>query len=198
MTDPQFTVYTVTNTINGRQYVGLTSLTLHKRWMAHKAKASGPTVPVTSLHLDIRRLGADQFTIEAVETFTVESKAVQAEASAIDSLSNGYNTQRGGYRGLLREETKQKIRKAHLGRKRSASWRASHAKASTGKAMHPNARAALLASHVGVPLKPEVKAKLSAAFTGRPQHPNQVAALKRYHTDLKSGKRSRPKTGGAA
>jgi group I intron endonuclease len=57
-------IYLVTNTVNGKRYVGQTVGQLSKRWSKHKTKANtGSSYP---MHRDIRVYGAENFTVEVI------------------------------------------------------------------------------------------------------------------------------------
>ena len=61
----KFSVYLVTNKINGKLYVGQTSKPVEARWKGHVNPHKGA---VSALHRAIQKYGVDNFTIELIET----------------------------------------------------------------------------------------------------------------------------------
>lgn len=117
-----FEVYKVTNTINGKVYVGITNQTFKVRWYKHCSDSlRGSEFP---LHNAIRKYGVDNFTIELLEICDTLEQLKEREKFWIIELQskvdkNGYNLTDGGdgtFGKKLSEETKDKIRQKALGR----------------------------------------------------------------------------------
>lgn len=109
-------VYKITNLINNKCYVGITSYTLQFRWKAHKYKSN----KCRRLKNSIRKHGENNFKVEELYTcFSVEhaNEMEQYFIELYNSLSpNGYNLRSGGKYGKPSEETKEKISKSHIKR----------------------------------------------------------------------------------
>jgi hypothetical protein len=120
-------IYLVTNKLNGKQYVGQTTVARNK---------VGHGLIVTEAY---KKYGKDNFnyepickninnqnTLNFIERFWIK---------VIDSrFPNGYNIEAGGSnKGIVAESTKQKIREANLGKKASVETKAKIALASTGR-----------------------------------------------------------------
>ena len=126
----RFKVYIVTNTVNGKQYVGVTASSIKVRWQQHVAHAAKRTV---GLQGAIRKHGADKFTIEHIFcAFDYESCQL-IERSLIEDrctlTPNGYNLSHGGdaFPGMKHlPETKEKISKGLMGRPVSPEMAAKH------------------------------------------------------------------------
>lgn len=133
-------VYKVTNTINGKKYIGQTTATLQRRWSAHVRAAKHGSTSI--IHNAIRKYGRDAFRIELLQECRSFEKLDEAERRWIAELNtiapNGYNIEEGGCRnrGSMSEATKQKLREAakhrppgwyekicHAARNRSPEWR---------------------------------------------------------------------------
>lgn len=133
-------IYLITNTVNGKQYVGQTLQSLKRRWQSHRAAVSGASD--LAIHRAIRKYGHESFTIEVVaesyEPFldTVEKLAIWSYQS--HTSQNGYNMTAGGDdRAMLSEESRQKLVAWATGRKRSDEACAKHSAALKGKKRPP-------------------------------------------------------------
>ena len=95
-----YTIYKITNTINGKIYIGKTTRNIKVRWREHcytamEGKRKG------YLYSAIRHYGINSFTIEILETLNHPNIAHlnYAEQSYIieyDTIKNGYNLIQGG------------------------------------------------------------------------------------------------------
>jgi group I intron endonuclease len=108
-------VYLITNTINGKRYVGQTIAPLERRWQQHKKLSAAPY-----LHAAIKKYGEDNFTIEAIcEPPTIELMN-EFEAEYIERYRtlapNGYNLTKGGVAPKHHEATRKKMSASHTGK----------------------------------------------------------------------------------
>jgi group I intron endonuclease len=165
-------IYLITNTINGKCYVGQTLQGDPKqRWRRHKVLAAMDSP--TALHAAIRKYGSDAFRFEIIEQCDI-AEINDRESVWIEKLStlspNGYNLTRGGdgFKGRHSAESRAKIgaasdpeftRKiqklavlANTGAKRSAESR---------KRM---SEAAKRRKTIGRTVRPEVRAKISESI----------------------------------
>ncbi|HJV73173.1 MAG TPA: GIY-YIG nuclease family protein [Noviherbaspirillum sp.] len=111
-------IYAITNTINGKVYVGLSS-NIQKRWQTHRV----PKIASKSaIHSAIRKHGVAAFRFEVLERCPV-SKLSEREKhwiALLKTYQNGYNLTTGGQEGHERsQETKNKISRANTGKIRS-------------------------------------------------------------------------------
>lgn len=61
-------IYLITNKINDKRYVGLTTQTMEERWKQHKYDAlHGNNYPI---HKAMRKYGIENFRIEIIDTAT--------------------------------------------------------------------------------------------------------------------------------
>ena len=110
-----FTVYKITNQINGKCYIG-SSIRVIKRWQEHKNNAFNPNAPSYKYPLQcaIRKYGLENFLFEILNDNLDSFKEMeQYEYEMIlyyDSYNNGYNqtlnTSREKYENIL-QRTKQ-------------------------------------------------------------------------------------------
>ena len=116
--DGMFTVYELRHVASGKRYIGKTN-NMRMRMYDHK-RAKG-TCP--KLHRAIKKYGPESFSVRQIQTFDCEDSAYIMEERLIelyDAVDKGYNTSRGGActtAGIPKsEETKRKLREAHIGK----------------------------------------------------------------------------------
>jgi len=93
-----YIIYKLTNTVNGKEYVGLTSSTIDNRWRQH-IYASRHKNTKTHLVRAIRKYGKEAFTSQVLCSCRTVEDAEEMERHFIaehDTLSNGYNMTAGG------------------------------------------------------------------------------------------------------
>ena len=92
-------IYKITNTINNKIYIGLSS-NIEERWKIHKKRYKIETDKEYEKHLyrSFRKYGLDAFTFEVIEECSVEELANREIywISYYDSYANGYNETPGG------------------------------------------------------------------------------------------------------
>lgn len=115
-------IYLITNTINGKKYVGQTVQNGKRRFLAHKRAAFKYHSPLP-IHRSIRKYGIENFQYEIIEECDSIDSLNIAESKWIIELKTfglkGYNCTTGGEGFIISEETKRKISQAHLGIKLS-------------------------------------------------------------------------------
>lgn len=104
-----YKVYLITNSVNGKQYVGLTIGTLQDRLKQHFAAARrGRKAPLPNA---IRRYGENSFSISLIRADAKSYEELQNqeinEIAARDSIRNGYNSAVGGAVGITKPITVQ-------------------------------------------------------------------------------------------
>lgn len=110
-------IYLITNTVNGKVYIGQTTRTIQKRWADHCSEAYQPhrkgyNAPI---YRAIRKYSAEAFQVEELETCVDQSSLNLAEQRHIEernatSSKIGYNARAGGRQGgSCTAETKYKI-----------------------------------------------------------------------------------------
>lgn len=92
-------IYLITNTVNGKKYVGCTSWTVQSRWKRHITAAK--TGSEQLIHKAIRKYGQDSFSVECLETVPgTREDLLLAERIHVESLGClvplGYNLTPGG------------------------------------------------------------------------------------------------------
>jgi group I intron endonuclease len=134
-------VYKITNKINGMLYIGITTRTVHARWLQHKGcglrgKINHP------LYNAINQYGADAFEVETVytansldELYAKEIELIKAYDSYIRN-GKGYNMTYGGdVCQSMPPEAIEKSRLARIGQKRTDAQKVTISQARKGKGL---------------------------------------------------------------
>lgn len=85
-------IYKITNSINGKVYIGRTTRSLEQRWSEHLRSAQNGNTQ--HLYCAMRKYGVEKFYIEPLEECTSIEELSDAEARWViyyDSYYNGYN-----------------------------------------------------------------------------------------------------------
>lgn len=116
-------IYVATNTVTGKQYVGLTTVGVIRRWSNHVTHSRSPK---TYLHKAIAKYGASAFCVEEYATAIQKEFLAQLEKNIILQLAPAYNQTHGGEVTFGRkydDATKNRIRLSNIGQKRTAEQR---------------------------------------------------------------------------
>lgn len=100
-------VYCITNTVNGKQYIGQTCMSVSKRYADHLRCANSDMDTASLLYRAMRKYGTANFCVECLESVSSDTKAGlkdllnKREAFYIAGKNtykpNGYNMTGGGY-----------------------------------------------------------------------------------------------------
>src|SRR5271166_4821159 len=159
-------VYLVTNTINGKRYVGQTSQRLAARWWGHVRRDH-----CRILHNAIAKHGKENFSVEAICEVPTKELANEFEKEYIARYCtlapNGYNIQLGGdNRPPMSEEQKEKLRqqmtgnKFRLGLSPSEETKEKLRAVNLGKTLSQKHRDKIALSHVGIKPTKETREKM--------------------------------------
>lgn len=162
-------IYKITNTTNGKFYIGKTTGGMNRRWYEHKYDACAGSG--CHLHNAIRKHGPDNFNVEAIESEIPVELLSDREVLWISTLHPCYNMTAGGD-GLTAgfkhtEESKIKMSVARKGKKHTPEHIANRvaSRKSGGKKRTPE-QIEKTAKHLrGKPLSSEHAAKVSAALS---------------------------------
>lgn len=162
---PTGVIYKITNTLNGKFYIGQT-LNLYARWANHKTASRGESQ--YHLHRAMRRYGVEHFTIEIIEESVPEILLNDREVLWIvttNSIANGnYNMTNGGNgtRGWRHtSESKTKIANGNRGKKRTPKQKTQMSLSHLGKKQTPQHIAHGVASRLGRKHTPQHIANVS-------------------------------------
>lgn len=164
----RFTIYSHTHVTTGRRYVGLTKLTMLKRWNQHLQNAKKKAGKgCTHFWNAIRAYGSGAFSHEVLEVITTSLEdANLAEERWIEKLqtrdpSKGFNLAKGG------KHTPHPVRNPWD----RPEYRAKATVASRKTWSDPARRSAASVARVGVPLSESHKAAVSESMTGKKHDP---------------------------
>lgn len=106
-------IYLSTNKINGKKYVGYTTLTLEKRIRTHIYKSHSKSQYFYLFKNALRKYGPESFSWEILEYCNSIEECFEKEKYYIKTLNtispNGYNLTEGGNGGVQSNEVKEKI-----------------------------------------------------------------------------------------
>ncbi len=158
-----FTIYLLTNMVNGKYYVGQTTRTLAHRWSVHKSEARSERTTSGYLYKAIRKHGAESFIAETLATTTDLEELNRLEKLwiiVLDSLNPlvGYNGAGGGRNRFVTAATRAKNSAFFRGRRLTAAHRA--------KVGRP-----------GVPKSAEHRQRIREALKGRKPSPQAIAGV---------------------
>jgi group I intron endonuclease len=132
-----YKLYQITNTINGKSYIGITKLSINERWQVHISNSRKPKYP---LHHAIAKYGSELFSITLLEENPDRKYISNLEEPTIQRLKthiseNGYNVARGGYGGDLGAvaNSKRKNTVKNLSSEQKQQWTNNLSKARIGK-----------------------------------------------------------------
>jgi group I intron endonuclease len=175
-------LYTLTNTVNGKMYIGKTChATPYRRWKRHQSSArAGSRLPI---HCALTKYGPEQFIVAVLSVHQTPEELSTAEVNAIHDYHtqcpNGYNVSIGGDGGSgpCTEATKEKLRILRKGIKLPEEWCRHIGDSHRGKKREP--------------WPEERKAKLSLIMTGR-RHAPCSQELREKLSALHLGKKRGP------
>lgn len=193
--------YKITNTINGKGYIGITCLTLKKRWQLHCHRSK---TGVEVICRALRKYGVENFRIEeiaraaSIKELRILERALIAEHGTYVRTGAGYNKTIGGDGGVpgrkatpeeiertrriwlgknLPDHMKQKISATLKGRYMSPETRAKIADANRGKHVTEETRRRISLANRGRKDNIETRVKKSISAKGKPKSPEHRAAM---------------------
>jgi len=113
-------IYKISNTVNGKLYIGQTTGKLGDRWADHKRYARQDGSRQTALYSAMRKHGIENFHVEQIDSATTLDELNIKEETYIKALNtvapNGYNLELGGKNKMCHAETREKIAASLKGR----------------------------------------------------------------------------------
>lgn len=161
-------IYTVTNLVNGRVYVGQTRRTVGHRWSVHKSEAKRR--PRCYFHKAIAKHGGASFRVETMASAESVEELNALETAWIDRLQSanplkGYNLTFGGDNAVRTEQARLNGSLAQRGKHASLETRQKMSTVRRGRKQTPQHVAARTAPLKG--RKPSLAARLAVAESNR-------------------------------
>jgi len=178
-----YIIYKITNKINNKTYIGLTSRDFNVRKYEHIYESQIESK--FKFHQAIRKYTIDNFTWEILETgITNIKQANELEIKYInkfDSYVNGYNMTKGGggredY--YFSEIAKERMRQAKLGTKRTHESKEKQSKKMSGIKKSETHRLNVIKAITGLKRSDEEKIKMSNRMKGKMVKDKNPAAIK--------------------
>lgn len=181
-------IYRITNSVNGKFYIGQTTMALTHRWECHTSEARRGKLP-SPIYRAMRKYGAAAFSIRVVGVADTQADLNQLEAEIVRESGAmkpgaGYNAREGGGAGgKMTAEAKKRMSESRRGEKHWSFGRefSEDHRRRLGDAfrarggMPPEAHAKRSATMMGHAVSPETRAKISAGRKGW-KHPPEVVA----------------------
>ena len=94
-------IYKITNTINGKSYIGQTIQNVKERFYQHCATKCSKAVSNMAIHRAIKKYGKSNFTVEVIEEIDSANLNDREKywIKYYNSYNNGYNSTKGGQDG---------------------------------------------------------------------------------------------------
>lgn len=165
------TIYQITNTINGKIYIGKTVKTIEERFQNHIRHSRCESQTQTYLHNAMRKYGTEAFiTTELESGFDNEDDLNEAEIRYIAELKPQYNMTAGG-EGVsgfvMSEESRKKLSEAMKGKPKSEEHRRKLSDAGKGKKHLEETKRKISETTKGKKLSEETKRRMSVAKKGK-------------------------------
>ncbi len=171
-------IYTITNIINNKIYIGQTFQKPEKRWKQHISNSKNKLNDSPHLYNSIKKYGMDNFKFEVIAQTSSFSVCNYLEETYIEELNTldrmfGYNIKKGGDNHKMSNDTKNKLSESHKGKKLSQDTKDKISEAlkgnkrRLGKKCSQETKNKLSESRKGKKLSQESKDKISKSMKGR-------------------------------
>lgn len=174
-----FEVYCITNKVNGKLYVGVTTKGYKNRFANHVRYSRGSRGSCRALYNAMRKYGQDAFSVELIDTASSFEEMNQLERKHITQMGslhpNGYNLTDGGDAGSFAEETRLMASKRLKGKPMGEKNRKALIKAWAD----PELRKKRCNAIKEAMSRPEVKAKINGIQKGKPKSASHIKNLRK-------------------
>lgn len=165
-------VYSITHLATGREYIGVTSRTLERRWREHVSKSGQPKK--THVGRALRKYGPDAFAMREEAVLPTFDEAKIAERILVALRKPEFNMTEGGdgmrgYKRVHSAETRAKIAATLEGRPLTEAHKLKlrGRRGTRGKRMPDEVRAKISASKLGSKPSAETVARRAASLKAR-------------------------------
>lgn len=178
-----YKIYKFTNKINGKAYIGVTNREFEVRKCEHVSFSIKN--PKFKFHRAIKKYGINNFKEEIlISGIITKLEANNLEIKFIkeyDTYKNGYNmTQGGGNRGDFKHSdvSKEKMKKAHLGKKLSYEHKQKIGLTSKGRKLSLSHKLNLVKSRIGMKHSVQTKIKISKILKNKLSYDKNPSAIR--------------------
>jgi len=163
-------IYCITNLVNDKKYVGQTIRDPDVRWYEHKYNANNDCVYY--IHRSMRKYGSTNFQFEVIDESTNNIDELndleEFYISFYDTFKgHGYNLTSGGDSFVMSEETKEKLKQVHLGKKLTDEHRQKLSESQIGRKHSKETRQRMVESRKNIILSEDSKRKIWEANLGK-------------------------------
>ncbi len=184
-------VYVAVNTNNQKRYVGITTLSIKKRWNKHLSDSRKPN-PKSIFHRALKKYGESAFIFEIIEECSCQDSLNAAEIAWISRLNStspsGYNmtTGGGGVSGFkMTPEFCKAVGDRVRGTRVSQEQKDRQSALMKGRKASDETKLKLSAARRGRAHSPETKMKISASNLGKVIRPESIAAMKASRSEFR-------------
>mgnify|MGYP003654908464 CR=1 FL=1 len=162
-------IYKITNTTNGKAYIGLTTKSVCSRWKAHISNAFAKNIQYY-LYKAMRKYGLDSFKVETLYEAVDLRELIAVEKGLITqygtmTCAGGYNQSSGGESRTGIKLSAENVEKMRV---RTKQWIAENGHPMQGKKHSDKSRAQMsVSAKCKPPVQDKTRQKLSIASTGR-------------------------------
>ena len=160
-------IYKITNTVNGKVYIGQTRHDAEKTRIRDHLTGKGSRIIKSA----IEKYGKDAFTYQILHDDIIPEFLDTLEIEAIEKFNtvspNGYNLRAGGGGGSPSEETRRKLSDINKGKTISKETRRKISEAGKGRKVSKQTRRKLSEANTGKKHSEETRRKISKAGKGR-------------------------------
>ena len=185
-------VYKITNTVNGKSYIGISIHEPEKDRIQKHLSGHGNRIIANA----VKKYGKEAFVYEVLEANVFDEFLPDLEVAYIANFNtvvpNGYNLTSGGEAAkTLSDETRRKIGEAGKGRQHSIEARRKMSEARKGKTLSAEHRRKISEANKGKTRSEEHCRKISEARKGKKGKPHS-AETRRKISEARKGKKGKP------
>lgn len=173
-------IYLITNLINNKKYVGITTQTLKQRWYGHLNRRNDRR---SILHNSIKKYGKENFKIELVEELynVTERDLLLKETFYINKFNTFVD---GGCGYNLIKENKQRLVYSNFTRKKMSKNRTGKGNSFYGKTHTDETKSQISKSRMGIGHTEKTKKRISKSLTGEKSYRfnRTIRKFKNVHT----------------